>query len=568
MTPSIPASEIVNVAPQVIGAGGTGLDLNGLILTANTSVPIGTVQSFPDVESVSDFFGPLATETLLANVYFAGFDGSNIKPAELLFMQYATSAVVGYLRGGSQEAVTLAELQAISGLALTLTVDGQTFTSNAITLSGATSFSNAATIITTALNHWDAVVTGAIAGTTLTVSAVTSGALAVGQTLSGSGVTPGTVITAFSSGTGGTGTYTVSPSQTASSTTVSAGQTRCVYNSTLHAFEIYGGTPGAAGSVSFATGTAAVPLKLTAATGAVQSPGSAAMTPGSAMAIATSQTQNFASFMTVFKPSIADMVAFASWTNDQDDRFLYAAWDNDTLVTSALDNPATFGAQLRAAEYAGTAPIYDPTNGPYIAAFVLGAAASLDFAQLNGRYTFAFRAQDGLTAGVTNRSVADMLIANGYNFYGAYATANDRFVFLYPGSVSGDFLWLDSYVNQIWLNNELQLALMELLTTTRSIPYNDAGYGMIEAAMLDTINAALDFGAIRAGVTLSSLQASQVNAAAGLRVSDTIEQRGWYVQVKDPGAAVRAARGSPAVTLWYTDGQSVQTINLASVEIQ
>lgn len=67
-----------------------------------------------------------------------------------------------------------------------------------------------------------AVVTGAIATTTLTVSAVTSGTLTVGQTLSGSGVTAGTKITALGTGTGGTGTYTVDTSQTASSTTITA----------------------------------------------------------------------------------------------------------------------------------------------------------------------------------------------------------------------------------------------------------------------------------------------------------------------------------------------------------
>jgi hypothetical protein len=66
------------------------------------------------------------------------------------------------------------------------------------------------------------VVTGAIAGTVLTVSAVTSGTLAVGQSISGTGITAGTTITALGTGTGGAGTYTVSISQTASSTTVTA----------------------------------------------------------------------------------------------------------------------------------------------------------------------------------------------------------------------------------------------------------------------------------------------------------------------------------------------------------
>jgi len=67
-----------------------------------------------------------------------------------------------------------------------------------------------------------AVVTGSIAATTLTVTAVSSGLLSVGQTLSGSGVTAGTKITALGTGKGGVGTYTVSASQTVASTTVTA----------------------------------------------------------------------------------------------------------------------------------------------------------------------------------------------------------------------------------------------------------------------------------------------------------------------------------------------------------
>jgi hypothetical protein len=65
-----------------------------------------------------------------------------------------------------------------------------------------------------------AVVTGSIAATTLTVTAVTGGALNIGQIITGTGITAGTKITAFVSGSGGTGTYTVSPSQTAASTTI------------------------------------------------------------------------------------------------------------------------------------------------------------------------------------------------------------------------------------------------------------------------------------------------------------------------------------------------------------
>ena len=61
--------------------------------------------------------------------------------------------------------------------------------------------------------------TGTISTTTLTVSAVAKGKLAVGQVISGTGVTPGTRITALGTGTGNTGTYTISVSQTVGSAT-------------------------------------------------------------------------------------------------------------------------------------------------------------------------------------------------------------------------------------------------------------------------------------------------------------------------------------------------------------
>lgn len=65
-------------------------------------------------------------------------------------------------------------------------------------------------------------VTGSIADTTLTVTAVGSGTVVVGGTISGTGITSGTMVTAQITGTaGGIGTYGVSIPQTATSTPVS-----------------------------------------------------------------------------------------------------------------------------------------------------------------------------------------------------------------------------------------------------------------------------------------------------------------------------------------------------------
>lgn len=70
----------------------------------------------------------------------------------------------------------------------------------------------------------EAVFTASISGTLMTVSAVASGTLAVGQVIDGFGIADNQRIVAFGTGSGGVGTYTVSKSQSLSSTALEAGQ--------------------------------------------------------------------------------------------------------------------------------------------------------------------------------------------------------------------------------------------------------------------------------------------------------------------------------------------------------
>ena len=57
---------------------------------------------------------------------------------------------------------------------------------------------------------------------TMTIAATVTGTFAVGDTVTGANVTAGTYITALGTGTGGAGTYIVSPTQTAAAAAISA----------------------------------------------------------------------------------------------------------------------------------------------------------------------------------------------------------------------------------------------------------------------------------------------------------------------------------------------------------
>jgi hypothetical protein len=500
MTQSIPASQLVNVIPGVLGAGGNPLSLNSVFLTQDTSIPVGTVKAFATLADVQAWFGANSAEATLAAVYFAGFSNATVLPSVLYFAQYNVGAVAGYLRGGSLAGVPLATIQGLAGT-ITVVIDGVSHVSNAIDLSTATSFSNAAALIQTALQ----------AGTPTTTATVT-------------------------------------------------------YDALRKAFVITSATTGASSTLAFpTTNSLTTGLKLTAATGAIVAPGAVAGSPASILGGVVTQTQNWAMFMTVWEPDLTTKEAFAAWVQTINQRYTYVAWDSD-VTPKAGDAPASFGAVVKAANDNGVFVIWDTTGAK--AAFVCGTTASIDFTAAEGRITYAFKGQPGLTADVYDATTANNLLANGYNFYGAYATANDQFVNLQNGQIAGQWKWLDPYVNQIWLNNALQLAFMSFLTQAKSVPYNAQGYSLLRAVALDPINAALNFGAIRPGVALSATQAAEVNSAAGVPIADTLEQIGWYLQILPASALTRAARGSPPMTLWYTDGGSIQKINLASIDIE
>lgn len=548
--------------PQGVKPFVRGASLASLTLAQLQAIPAGTISV--TVNGVAKTSGSIDLSAV------ASFS------AAATAIQTALAAFDASVTGSIAATTTLSLTGSISGNVLTVTAVGAGSVQVGAILAGTgvtagTQIQKQLTGTANGVGTYQVSVSQSVASTTitgsygtLTVTAVASGALAVGQVLSGSGVTAGTTLTAFVSGTGGTGTYVVSPSQTAASTTISAGPAVVTYDSVSSAFVITGGTPGT-GTIGYVSGAMAPTLKMTQATGAVLSQGAPQGVPATNLAAIIAQTQNFASFTTQFEPSLSDKLLFAAWNTTQDSRFVYVGWGTDP--TAITDNAQCFGRQVAALGYAGVFPVWSPSD-QYLGPLVMGFIASIDFAAFNGRATLAFKGQSGIAPSVTDSTTATQLIANGYNFYGAYATANSQFNFLNPGSISGKFLWADSYVNQIWLNNALQLALLNLLTSIPSIPYNAAGYALIETAALDPIQSAVDFGAIRAGVTLSSAQIANLNNAAGFDIASTVQQRGWYLLIQNASPQVRAARGSPPMTLWYADGQSVQKIVLASLEVQ
>lgn len=584
---SIPMSQLIGSVPSVLSAGGNPLSPNGVLLTNDTSIPIGVAQGFPTALAVQNWFGVNSPEAALGNVYFGGFIGSDSLPGTLYFAQYNSGAVSAYLRGGSLAATLLSAIQALNGTVI-VAVDGRTVTSAAINLSSATSFSNAATLIQTGLqtagNVWTGTFTTTNASPTVTINTTASGQLHIGDIIVGLDIPVGATILSFGTYTPGAGTGTVTISSNAigaagpSPGTVTALPT-VTYDSLRAAFVITSPTTGATSTLAYATGTIATGLKLTSVTGAVLSQGAAAATPAGTMNAVVQSTQNWVTFSRVFDltTDVTDDLLFAAWASNASpagqERFLYVQWDANLAETTG-PAPSSFGAQVVAAAYNGVMPNFDLSSGKK-AAFVMGAIASLNTSQKGGRITLAYKGQAGLVPDVTDATTAANLAGtpygsggNGYNFYAAFGTANQAFQFMQPGSMPGVWKWVDAYVNQVLMNADFQLALAVLETQVKSIPYNTAGYNLIRSALLDPITKYVNFGAIQPNIPLSASQAQQVNTAAGKKIDTILSTVGWYLQILPASAQVRGLRGSPPMKFWYTDGGSVQSLLLATIDIQ
>lgn len=493
MTQTIPVSQIVTVNPGVVGAGGNPLSLNAIMLTTNAMVPTSSLLSFSAASDVADYFGSTATEASLADNYFLGFDNSTKKPGTLFFAGYADVARAAFLRGQSLAGTTLTQLQAVNGT-LSITIDG-VVESGTVNLAAATSFTNAATLIETALT---------LSG----IAAVT-------------------------------------------------------WDASFSMFVVTTVSTGDASTITFGSGTAAASLGLSAG---VVSQGADADDPTTAMDRIKDQEQNWATFMTVFEPNLAKKELFAQWCNAENKRYAYVAWDSDPGY-STPSNAAVFGTIVDTLNYDGTIVLYNTVE---LAAFFCGYVGSIDWDAVNGRATPAFKSQSGLATTVNTRPLADAVLSNNASYYGLYQAPGPGNIYsiMYDGRMNGSpFRWADTYVNQIRLNAQLQLAIFVGLTQVNAAPYNSQGETLIRAWCADPIAEALNNGSIRIGVPLSQLQKATIASQAGLDISTQLETQGYYLQILPATAQVRAARQSPPVKLWYMDGGAIQQITLASIAV-
>ena len=390
-------------------------------------------------------------------------------------------------------------------------------------------------------------------GTLAQLQAVTSGTLDL--SINGTSITLTSLD--FSSATSLSGCATVL--QTALAAKLPS--TTCSYSSQTGAFQITSPTTGEASTITYAEeGTLATLLGLTQAKGATLSQGSDALDVADNMRSIRGVTENWATFTFLYSATDDEILDLSAWASAQGVEYLFVCWSTDANLKNQVDT-TSIAYKLKANNAGATTLIFG--DAPY-AAFIMGEAASIDWDRTQGAINFAFKAQDGLVPTIDNATEATTLLGKKCNLYGTYATRNDEFVWLYDANMFGDYNFIDPFVNAIWLNNALQVSIMNGLEMSPRVPYNEDGYTLIRSWCQDPINRARKNGVIDPGVTLSEAQKAELIREAGLDITSNLQTDGYYLQVADAGAQVRTTRDTPNVSLWYSYGGSCNRIELAS----
>ena len=337
------------------------------------------------------------------------------------------------------------------------------------------------------------------------------------------------------------------------------------YNSDLNAFIFTTSKTGATASVGYATsGTGGTDLSsmlgLTQAAGAVLSPGVAAMTPAQNLDAIVAVTANWSQFTTLAEVTEKETAeAYAAWADVSND-YVYIFWSTDSKMTRQTTHSSTIAATLQNT-YNCTVMLYTESNDA--AAAALAYPATIKWDQEQGMKVLFGKSATGIAASVTDETVAATLDALSVSYVGQFATRNAEFSFFNRGeTASSMYGFYDTLIGMIWLRAKIQRACMDGFSTVSRVPYNAKGYTLIKAWISDPIRAAKTVGVIDTGLALSDSQKAQITQEVGQDISNELFTNGYYLQVDDPEANVRAQRGSPVMSLFITYAGSVQKIEM------
>ena len=305
-----------------------------------------------------------------------------------------------------------------------------------------------------------------------------------------------------------------------------------------------------------ATTDLSLALSMTKATGAYLSNSIATQTPAQNMDAIVSFDKNWVSFAKLITLTDADQLALCNWAAERGTNYTYVLFTTDTTVLDINNNDNIIG-QVNELNIKNIIKVF---GGIELAAFTMGVGACINYTQVNGVLTWAFKSQTGLAYTCNSDQEYDVLTAKGVNFYGNFSSKSDTYLFYQAGKISGDYVFIDNFYNQVWLSDALQNKAAVLFKNTRKIGNGDVGYQQIRSTIGLVMSYALINGVCQTNVEVSEEEAKALENILGFDISGDIYNNGFYLQIGNPTTENKVNRVAPDSNLFYTNNGAIQKL--------
>lgn len=501
---SISLDILIAVNEQVVTPSASGVDLGACFLSKNELIPNGVVLNFTRLEDVQNFFGA-SPESEYAAVYFKGFAGALQKPNTIKYARWVNEAISAIMISTPQQSLEQIKSYGTADMIF-----------NTVNASGTT--------VQTQVTDFDL---------STKASSYANLATALQEVLTNAGI----------------------------EVSYNAGINSLIFKTAAKGENLKILPATFAGGEGKQDLGAILGIKVPFMSGSGSNTLSAALNLGNILNI----TSNFAAFVAPINLNDSEYLDMAKYISDLTNTYVLFIPNWDVQATLPVDTSSIM-ALIKKAGYARSCAIYNK-DGKH-AAFSASIGACIDYE--NGQsITWQWKRQDGLTPepNITTE-VAQNLWQNGYCFYSEYSSRTAEYRLFSNGQVSGPYKWLDALYNSIWLKNRLQTNMILFFQNIGKIAYNEAGYSKLRLSLFSVIDKALSNGVIDVKVALSDEQKTNAENLAGFDVSKELENTGYFLQIKDPGATVRANRGTPVILFLYVYGGAIQKIVIDSVQYQ
>lgn len=467
----ISQSRYINIVSGVgAGASVATRQLILRLITQNTNLPPGIVAEFTSLTSVGAYFGQMSEEYLRAQAYFSFISKQIKSPGRISFARWVNAAIPPMIVGDAV-VKNLASLAAITSGTLTINDGATPVAVTGINLSTATTLTQVAALIQTALQA---------------------------QT----------------------------DSQLHTSSTVT-------YNTNTNQFVLAGATNGSGSLTATATGLSTdLSVLLGWSTGgAVNVAGQGADTPDVAVSKSAAISNNFGSFA-YCTPSTpltnTQIAAIAAWNDSQNNMYMYC-------VPTLLSNLQTLYGMVTGYSGCALNVLSSTLANDYIEQAPAEILAATDYTSVNATQNFMFYQFAKRNITVSDDTTANTVDASRGNYIGVTQNAGQQLAFYQRGILCGGSQAatdMNTYANEMWLKSAIFSQLMSLFLNLGRVPANAEGQATMLAVIQSVIDQAKLNGTISAGKTISTVQQQYITQTSGDRTAwRQIATIGYWINI-------------------------------------